>query len=48
MPTTLLSSMDSDSESEFSDQERLILNEAKEVQVQEVVSGDQEDLVVNA
>ena len=34
--------MDSDSESEFSDQE------AKEGQVQEVVSEDQEELVVDA
>ena len=39
--------MDSDSGSEFSDQERLIVSNAKEGQVQEVVSEDQEELVVD-
>ena len=42
--------MDSDSESEYSDQERPIVSETKEGQVQEVVSEDQEELglVLNA
>ena len=40
--------MDSDSESEYSDQERLTVSQAKEGQVQEVVSEDQQELVVNA
>ena len=40
--------MDSDSDSECSDQERLILSEAKEGQVQEVVNEDQKELVVDA
>ena len=40
--------MGSDSESEFSDQERLTVSEAKEGQLQEVVSEDQEELVVDA
>ena len=42
--------MDSESESEYSDQERPIVSETKESQVQEVVSEDQEELgpVLNA